>query len=191
MLQRVLDQFCRLLSMVMVAALFLMVVMVFGNVVLRYGFNSGITMSEELSRWLFVWMTFLGALVALRQHAHLGTDTLVSRLPVAGKKICLGLSHLLMLYLCWLMLVGSWKQMMINAGTTSAVMEASMGYFYAAGVFFSAFALVFIANDLYKLLTGQLAESELIGITESEDEVPHGEAEADAAIPLTAPATRK
>jgi TRAP-type C4-dicarboxylate transport system permease small subunit len=191
MLQRVIDQFCRLLSMVMVAALFLMVVMVFGNVVLRYGFNSGITMSEELSRWLFVWMTFLGALVALRQHAHLGTDTLVSRLPVAGKKICLGLSHLLMLYLCWLMLVGSWKQMMINAGTTSAVMEASMGYFYAAGVFFSAFALVFIANDLYKLLTGQLAESELIGITESEDEVPHGEAEADAAIPLTAPATRK
>ena len=44
----------------------LMVVMVFGNVVLRYGFNSGITVSEELSRWLFVWMTFLGAIVALR-----------------------------------------------------------------------------------------------------------------------------
>ncbi|MCG2592670.1 TRAP transporter small permease [Ramlibacter sp. XY19] len=191
MLQRLIDQFCRLLSIVMVAALFLMVVMVFGNVVLRYGFNSGITMSEELSRWLFVWMTFLGALVALRQHAHLGTDTLVSRLPVLGKKICLGLSHLLMLYLCWLMLVGSWKQTIINSGTTSAVMEASMGYFYATGVFFSAFAMLFILNDLYRLLTGKLAESELIGITESEDEVPHGEAEADAAIPLTAPATRK
>ena len=191
MLQRTLDQFCRLLSMVMVLALFLMVIMVFGNVVLRYGFNSGITMSEELSRWLFVWMTFLGALVALRQHAHLGTDTVVARLPVLGKKICLGLSHLLMLYLCWLMLVGSWKQTVINAGTTSAVMEASMGYFYAAGVFFSVFALLFILNDLYKLLTGQLSEAELIGITESEDEVPHGEAEADAAIPATATAARK
>ena len=54
-----------------------MVVMVFGNVVLRYGFNSGITVSEELSRWLFVWMTFLGAIVALRNarppgHRHAG-----------------------------------------------------------------------------------------------------------------------
>src|SRR3954469_11996091 len=58
MLQSVLDRFCRLLSLVMVASLFLMVVMVFGNVVLRYGFNTGITVSEELSRWLFVWMTF-------------------------------------------------------------------------------------------------------------------------------------
>ena len=54
-----------------------MVVLVFGNVVLRYGFNSGITVSEELSRWLFVWLTFLGAIVALREHGHLGTDMLV------------------------------------------------------------------------------------------------------------------
>ena len=180
MLQRVIDQFCRLLSMVMVASLFLMVVMVFGNVVLRYGFNSGITVSEELSRWLFVWMTFLGSLVALRSHSHLGTDTLVSRLPVMGKKICLGLSHLLMMYLCWLMLVGGWKQAVINTSSTSAVMEVSMGWFYAAGVFFAAFALLFILNDFIRLVTGKLQESELIGITESEDEVPHGEAEADA-----------
>jgi TRAP-type C4-dicarboxylate transport system permease small subunit len=192
MLQKAIDQFCRLLSMVMVASLLLMVVMVFGNVVLRYGFNSGITVSEELSRWLFVWMTFLGALIALRQHAHLGTDTVVARLPVLGKKICLGLSHLLMFYLCWLMLSGSWQQTQINVGTTSAVMEVSMGYFYAAGVFFSAFALLFIANDFWRLVSGQLAESELIGITESEDEVPHGEAEADVlAATATATATRK
>ena len=65
----------------MVACLAAMVVMVFGNVVLRYGFNSGITASEELSRWLFVWMTYLGAVVALRNRAHLGTDSVVSRLP--------------------------------------------------------------------------------------------------------------
>jgi TRAP-type C4-dicarboxylate transport system permease small subunit len=62
-------------AFLMVVCLALMVVMVFGNVVLRYGFNSGITVSEELSRWLFVWMTFLGAVVAVRNHAHLGTDT--------------------------------------------------------------------------------------------------------------------
>jgi TRAP-type C4-dicarboxylate transport system permease small subunit len=176
MLQTLIDRLCRLLSAVMVLFLALMVVMVFGNVVLRYGFNSGITISEELSRWLFVWMTFLGALVALRNHAHLGTDTLVGRLPVLGKKICLGLTHLLMLYLCWLMFLGAWQQTVINWGTTSAVMEASMGYFYASGLFFSVFAFLFILHELWKLATGRLAESELIGVTESDD-MPHGNPE--------------
>ena len=174
MIQNLLDRLCRVLSFVMVIFLAAMVVMVFGNVVLRYAFNSGITVSEELSRWLFVWMTFLGALVALRTHHHLGTDSLVSRLPVAGKKLCLGISHLIMLYLCWLMFQGSWQQTVINWGTTSAVMEASMGYFYAAGLFFSVFAFIFILSDFWKLVSGQLSESELIGVTESDD-MPHGD----------------
>jgi TRAP-type transport system small permease protein len=174
MIQNLLDRLCRVLSFVMVIFLAAMVVMVFGNVVLRYAFNSGITVSEELSRWLFVWMTFLGALVALRTHHHLGTDSLIARLPVTGKKICLGASHVLMLYLCWLMFQGSWQQTLINWGTTSAVMEASMGYFYAAGLFFSIFAFIFILSDLWKLVSGQLSESELIGVTESDD-MPHGD----------------
>ncbi len=38
-----------------------MVVMVFGNVVLRYGFNSGITVSDEMSRYCFIWLTYIGA----------------------------------------------------------------------------------------------------------------------------------
>src|SRR4051812_44152714 len=106
MLQQAIDRFCRGPTFLMVVSLPLMVAMVFGNVVLRYGFNSGITVSEELSRWLFVWMTFLGALVALRTHSHLGTDSLVSRLPVAGRKLCLGASQLLMLFLCCMMFRG-------------------------------------------------------------------------------------
>jgi TRAP-type C4-dicarboxylate transport system permease small subunit len=181
MVQRLIDRLCRLLSFVMVVCLALMVVMVFGNVVLRYGFNTGITISEELSRWLFVWMTFLGALVALRHHGHLGTDTLVSRLPPLGKKLCLGATHILMLWLCWLMLRGAWQQTVINSGTTSAVMEASMGFFYASGVLFAVLAFLIIGHDFWRLVSGQLAESELVGVVESEDVAPHGESQANAA----------
>jgi len=170
--EKFIDLVCRLFSVLMVLCLGLMVVMVFGNVVLRYGFNSGITVSEELSRWLFVWMTFMGALVAVRNHGHLGTDTLVSRLPVAGKKVCLGLTHLLMLYLCWLMLSGAWQQTMINKGTTSAVMEASMAWFYASGVVFAGLAALIIAHEFWKLATGRLTEDELIAVVESEDDIP-------------------
>ena len=91
MLNRWIDLYCRALGALMVLCLTLMVVMVFTNVVLRYAFNSGINVSEELSRWLFVWMTFMGSVVALRQRGHLGTDMLVARLSVRGKRAVLGL----------------------------------------------------------------------------------------------------
>src|SRR5881628_3764573 len=117
------EGYFHVLKFIVVLCLAVMVVLVFGNVVLRYGFNSGIAVSEELSRWLFVWMTFLGAVVAVRKHAHLGTDTLVSRLPPAGKKACYVAAHLLMLYMCWLMAQGGWQQAVINYATSSAVME--------------------------------------------------------------------
>ena len=178
MVQKIIDQVCRLFTFLMVVSLALMVVMVFGNVVLRYGFNSGITVSEELSRWLFVWMTFLGSLIALRAHGPLGSDTLVSRLPVLGKKICLGITHLIMLYMCWLMFRGGWQQLMINASNTSPVMEVSMAWFYASGVVFAALAMLIIGYDFWKLITGQLAETELIGVVESEEDVAPAEAAA-------------
>jgi TRAP-type C4-dicarboxylate transport system permease small subunit len=174
MIQKSIDLVCRFFGLLMVASLALMVLMVFGNVVLRYGFNSGITASEELSRWLFVWMTFLGAVVAVRTHAHLGTDTLISRLPPAGRKACFVVAHLLMLYMCWLMARGGWQQTLINYGTTSAVMEASMAWFYVSGVMFAVLAAIIIVHELYKLLAGKLDDSELVAVTESED-MPHGE----------------
>jgi TRAP-type transport system small permease protein len=174
-LDKLIDSICRLFIFLMVVALALMVVMVFGNVVLRYGFNSGLAISEELSRWLFVWMTFLGAVVALRNHAHLGTDALVSRLPTAGKRVCFVAAHVLMLYMCWLMFSGAWQQTRINYATTSAVMEVSTAWLYVSGLLFAVLAALIIAHELWKLLTGQLGDDQLIGVVESED-VPHGEA---------------
>ena len=90
-------------------------------------------MSEEVSRWLFVWMTFLGAIVALREHGHLGVDTLVKRLPLLGKKVCLVASQLLMLYATWLFLQGSWQQTEINLGVTAPASGLSVAWFYGVG----------------------------------------------------------
>ena len=75
-MKKINDLFFRLAEFVLVIMLSLMIIMVFGNVVLRYGFNSGLISSEELSRFLFIWVTFLGAIVAMRDNAHLGLDTL-------------------------------------------------------------------------------------------------------------------
>jgi len=157
-LQTLIDRICQVFSYLMVACLAAMVVMVFGNVVLRYGFNSGITASEELSRWLFVWMTYLGAVVALRNRAHLGTDSVVSRLPPAGRKACLVVAHVLMLAVCGLLLQGGWKQAVINYPSTSAVMEVSMAWFYGSGVVFAVLAALVIGHELWRLVRGGSAK---------------------------------
>jgi TRAP-type C4-dicarboxylate transport system permease small subunit len=168
-MNRVIDAYCRFLTFLMVAMLGVMVVLVFGNVVLRYAFNSGITVSEELSRWLFLWMTFLGAIVALKEHGHLGTDALVARLPKAGKKACLLIGQALMLYVTWLLLRGSWTQTLINLEVEAPVTGASVAIFYGAGVVFAISAGVLLARELWRTVTGQVTDAELVMVQESED----------------------
>ena len=169
-MDRVFDGFCRGLEVLLAAGLALMVVLVFGNVALRYGFNSGIAMSEELSRWLFIWITFLGAIVALREHAHLGTGFLLDRLGPGPKKACLVVGHVVMIFTCVLVLQGSWTQMVINREVTAPSSGASMGIFYASGVVFAACAVLMLAADLWRLVTGRVAVDALAAMRESEEE---------------------
>lgn len=154
----------------LIALLAVMVVLVFGNVVLRYAFNSGIAVSEEVSRWLFIWVTFLGAIVALREHGHLGTDMLVSRLPVAGKKACLVAGQLLMLYLSWLLFQGSLAQARINWDVAAPVTGASMAVVYGAGIVFAVSAAVLLLIELWRTFTGQIRDDELVMVKESEEQ---------------------
>ena len=116
-MKKINDLFFKMAEFILVIMLSAMVIMVFGNVVLRYGFNDGIISSEELSRYLFIWITFLGAIVTLRENAHLGVDTLVRRLSLTGKKTAAITSNLMMMGCCTLMFYGTFKQHTINAST--------------------------------------------------------------------------
>lgn len=186
---RWLGRYTRALDMLSGLCLAIMVVLVFGNVVLRYTMNSGITVSEELSRWLFVWLTFMGAVVALREHGHLGTDVLVSRLPAAGKKVCLVLAQVAMLYVSWLLLKGSWAQMVINADTEAPVTGASVGIFYASGVLMGGSAIAILLRDLLRTLFVPLSENELVMVQESEElaALQHRAEDASATPPSVGP----
>ncbi|MFT4171174.1 MAG: TRAP transporter small permease [Rhodocyclaceae bacterium] len=168
-MDRIIQRYCRLLDGIAAVFLAIMVVLVFANVVLRYVFNSGISASDEVSRWLFVWVTFLGATAALHDHTHLGTDVLVSRLPRAGKKACLFIGHVLMLYTAWLLFQGSLQQARINWDVTAPTTGASVAIFYASGVVFAVGAAVILLLDIVKLVTGRLRDDELVMVQESEE----------------------
>ena len=146
--------YCKALEAVIAFCLAAMVVLVFGNVVLRYAFNSGIAVSEELSRWFFVWLTFLGAIVALREHAHLGTEVLVGRLRPGAKKAFLVVGYLVMLFICWLLFRGALEQTKINWDVSAPSSGASMAIFYASGIVFSVSAAAILLSDLVKVFRG-------------------------------------
>lgn len=189
-MNRWVDGVCRGIDGLIALMLALMVLLVFGNVVLRYGFNSGITVSEELSRWLFIWMTFLGAVVALKEHGHLGVDMVVQKLPPRGKKICLALGHLVMLYIVWLLFQGSVAQARINWDVTAPTTGAPMAIVYVASIVFSVLAAIVLALDLYRMSTGQLSDAELVMVQESEESVQLQQILGEAAQPAPSSAPR-
>ena len=125
-LKAIADAITRLLEIMMVVCMVVMFVMVFGNVMLRLFLNTGIDLSEEIPRFAFVWMTFLGAVVGMRRRAHLGVDILVQILPVLGRRICWGISQAVMLVCCGYIVYGTWLQHDIVAGNASPVAQISM-----------------------------------------------------------------
>ncbi|GAB0894846.1 hypothetical protein LL13F60_34340 [Escherichia coli] len=50
---------------------------VFINIILRYGFQTSILSVDELSRYLFVWLTFIGAIVAFMDNAGNDSNLLI------------------------------------------------------------------------------------------------------------------
>jgi TRAP-type transport system small permease protein len=167
-LQRLIDYFFKTLELLVVLCLFAMVVMVFGNVVMRYAFNSGILMSEEMSRYAFIWLTYLGAMIAMREGGHLGVDTLIRLLPLFGKKVCFFLSQSLMLFCNVLFLWGTYKMHDLQVTNISPVAGLSMIWVYGIGYVVAIVMGAFNVVKLTRLLSGRMHESELIQVVESE-----------------------
>ena len=160
--------FFKLLEFLVVILMVAMVVMVFGNVFLRYAFNSGITISDEMSRYCFIWLTYIGARVAMREGGHLGVDTLVKHLPRGGKKICLFLSETLMLYCNGLFMLGTWKMHDLQLTNVSPVAGLSMIWVFGIGYVVSLVMGMMNIRVLYRLLSGRITEAELIQVVEAE-----------------------
>lgn len=168
-MKRLLDAYCRLLDAVCAALLAGMVVLVAGNVFLRYAFNGGITVSEELSRWMFVWLTFLGAVAALHHHGHLGTDLLTSRLGRTGQRVLLVIGHVLMLGITGMLFQGALAQARINLDVEAPVSGLPMAWVYAAGVVFAVSTAPILLRGLWRALAGTATDDELHLVQESEE----------------------
>lgn len=170
----------RAMDLLLAALLLAMVVMVFGNVVLRYAFNSGITVSEELSRYCFVWLTFAGAIGAMRDNAHLGMSNFVDRLPRTGKVACAAVTQVLIVMCCVLMVWGTARQHEVNATTYAPVTEISLIWIYGMGYLTGSAIALLALHKLWRILSGSVTDAELVGVAEDEA-LPHHPRAAEGA----------
>lgn len=152
MMSKIIRAYFTLLKIVIVVCLAAMVVMVFTNVVMRYAFNSGLPISEELSRWCFVWLTFLGSILVLHERSHLGVDVVMQAVSPIVRKICAGIATVLMIYATWLILVGSVEQTQLNLGATAPASGLSQGWFFGVGVVFAISTGIILLHQLYTIL---------------------------------------
>ncbi len=164
-MQKLNDLFYRFLELLLILLLAGMALMVFGNVVLRYGFNQGINVSDEMSRYFFVWLTFIGAVVAFREHSHLGVESLVAMLGRKGRIACMILSNLVIILCSAIFFWGTWVQLPINSSMVAPVTGLSMAWVYGIGFFTGAGCVLISLERLVRLLTGRVTEEEIAAFT--------------------------
>ena len=82
--------------------------LVFIDVVMRFGFNAGFLWSQELTLHMSGWFVLIGASYCLKQGSHIGMDAFVKLFPIAGRKLLSGIGCVLGLIYCGLILYGSW-----------------------------------------------------------------------------------
>ena len=128
----------RILEVFMVTILTIMVGLVFGNVVARYAFNSAITWAEEVARFLFVWLTFVGASFGLMKGLHLGMDMVVARLKPRTRSLIEVVNGFIILAFLGVWVVGGVHLIQSNLDYMSPATGFSMGLVYMIGPFAAA-----------------------------------------------------
>ena len=157
-----LEKLTKVVEWILVTMFGIMAVLVFGNVVLRYGFNSGIVFSEEVARFMFIWLTLIGALIVMKDHGHLGMSSLVDKLGERGQRACRFLADSLTLLCCLLLAHGTWKQVIIGMDDHAPVTGIPMGIVQSALLISSVGMAMVLAYSLWRQLTGRMPREELI-----------------------------
>jgi len=156
----------RALDWLLVCLLAVMVVLVFGNVVLRYGFNSGLVFSEEVSRFIFMWLTFFGALLAMMHRAHLGMNSVIAAVPIAVRRVMRFVSDVTMLGCCLLLAWGTWQQVVLAMADHAPVTGIPMGVVFSALLICSLGMACLLLCGLWRQVTGKMPVTELVHGTE-------------------------
>lgn len=148
-----------------------LVVGVFINVVMRFGFNSGFVVTEEVSRIMLVWLVFLAVIVVLARGQHIVMTMAVERLPKGAAKVVAVIGAGLMIFCDVLLFLGAWQQLQFSLTDYLPVTGLPLAVIYAPGVFAASAFVVITAWRAIDLLRGKMSTDVYFGITAENPEL--------------------
>jgi TRAP-type C4-dicarboxylate transport system permease small subunit len=151
------------LSYIVAVLLVVMSVTVFANVMCRYFLDFSLAWYEEISRFLLIWIVFLGAIIALIRGDHLGIDVLLIVMPPRVRRMVVLLSDLMVLAALAIMFKGAWEMAIdsLKSGWVASSVPIPYGWVYMVGPVSAALmfvqTLIKIIGDIRTLKEKEVA----------------------------------
>jgi len=154
-MQKITKQIDKILANFLIVLMALMVLTVTWQVVTRFILHDPSSYTEELARFLLIWIGLLGAAYALRTKAHLGIDILTYHLTGIRKKITdVTVYIIIILFSILIMVIGGARlvELTITLNQISASMGIKMGYIYSvipiSGLLMVYYSIFFIIETI-------------------------------------------
>lgn len=148
-----------------------MVLFVFLNVVLRMVFNSGLTWSEELARYLFVSVTYIGAISAMRANAHMTVDMVISKVKPPLQMLFYLVSQGLIAALMLILVHGSYKMVLQNTAARTAALGIPYALLYSLGILTGVAICVLAIANIFYAVTHPAAIAKIVTVSTEDDEI--------------------
>ena len=134
---------------------FSMAILVAVQVFCRYVLNSSLFWSEELARYMLVWLSFLGATVAYYRNLHPGVDALVSKISADKRRITRLLVHITVISLALIMVISgcqfAWFVRMQISPAMAVPKWIILAVIPLSGAIFFIYALAFFLRSIQRV----------------------------------------
>jgi TRAP-type C4-dicarboxylate transport system permease small subunit len=147
--------FIRAIELAVIGLMTIVAAVVFGEVVARGVFGRSLIITDELSRYLMIWIVLLGGVLLVRDGGHIRVDVVVQSLPPRARLVLLALADLLSLvFLVTLSVISAVTTMEMRTQHT-ITLGTSMAWFYAALPVGGVLMALLVARDLIRRITGR------------------------------------
>lgn len=125
----------------------------FYQVVMRYVFNNASSWSEELVRFLFIWCSFIGAAIGVKEHIHIGVDIFVKLLPKKIVNLTEVLVNLGIMFFSGYMVYYGWSVVMVTRRQLSPALRIPMSWVYLSIPAMGVLLLLYCTLEIVKALS--------------------------------------
>lgn len=151
----VMDTVFRVVEILIAIFLALMVLFTFLNVVLRYIFDAGFAWSEEISRLCFIYLVYLGAIVAARDNAHLMVDALIARVPAKAQRVIYVAIQVITIWLLAMLAQGSWQWAVMKKSDVWPITQFPVFFINITGAVLGVAYIAICIINLVRLIVGK------------------------------------